>query len=243
MQAAIVESSPTVQLRTMLTISASGSGLPSMRSFASRVVTSAPASPSARRSASWARMWPSNSNAMSAMAARSWASVAAWFLRTHSRSGPCSAAGQPMKAHSMRIAQSRAKSSIHSTSPRSGRRTDHLARDPPALGLERGERLRAEVRLDQAPVGGVLRRVHAVGHVQVSGDLAAERRRVVQHAHHVRVAEEGRVQVVAVRHRAAAPHRVVGLDLVRLHVGGTRVPGGPVARGDVSHPCRPAGCS
>jgi hypothetical protein len=58
----------------------------------------------------------------------------------------------------------------------------------------------------------------------MTGHGIAEGLVIIEHAHHVRVPEQGPLQVIAVRHRTAAAHLVVGGDLVIKHGLGARVP-------------------
>src|SRR5690606_23191631 len=107
--------SPTVQFRKMLAISSWLNGRPQTDSSLNDVVTfdSPPAADSAGPS-SRSSIKASNSNAISDIAFRSWAKVAAWFFCVQ-RTSRCSyLEGQPQNAHCTRAANGSEKSAIKS---------------------------------------------------------------------------------------------------------------------------------
>ncbi len=107
-----------------------------------------------------------------------------------------------------------------------GQAAHELGDDAAAHRLELGHRPRAEIGLDQLAIRRVRGWVHAVGHGRVARHRVAEGLVVGERPHHVRMAEQRPVQVLAVRHRAALAQVVVGADLVGEHGRRAGVPVG-----------------
>ena len=84
-------------------------------------------------------------------------------------------------------------------------RGGQLAGDRTAERLERLHARGREVRLDQPAKQAVFWRVHSVGHRGITGYRAAEGFVVQQYLHDVGVAQQGPLQVVAVRHGTTCP--------------------------------------
>lgn len=91
---------------------------------------------------------------------------------------------------------------------------NQFRRDRPTLWFEGGDACGFEMPFQQAPVGRVLRRVHAARNRQIAGSCAAEGVVILKDARHICVAEQRPAQIIAICHRTPTAHGVIGGDLV-----------------------------